>query len=387
MRRSSITRTRIFSFAVPACMDGMLNLAQVSLPLVAIRFGASPWFLGMLGWTSQSVRLPCNIGSGLLSDRIGRIRVIIPAAVLAIFACLGFAVARDNGQLLLFYILISASIGLFYPALQAFIGDHSPRGELRKNLSWFNAGWTIGGTACGLISGYLLAVRQALPFTIAAVVALAVVILVWLWSRSPAIRAGRRVDEAASAADDGPGPLLIIARIGHFMGFFGYAMARLQFPKLGVEMNMTEGTIGLLVGIMLVGQAVGIFASNAGPWWRGKLWPQILAQVMMAVSGLMVFVVRSPVLFALAFLVQGTGLGIAYTGALYYGLQARTKMGKSTGIHESLVTSGNFSGSLVGGAVAQFVSLRAPYATYAVLSSLAVIASLAYWKSARREMR
>ncbi|MCX6376406.1 MAG: MFS transporter, partial [Armatimonadetes bacterium] len=255
MRRSSITRTRVFSFAVPACMDGMLNLAQVSLPLVAIRFGASPWFLGMLGWTSQSARLPCNIGSGLLSDRIGRIRVIIPAAVLAIFACLGFAVARNNGQLLLFYILISASVGLFYPALQAFVGDHSPKGELRKNLSWFNAGWTIGGTVCGLISGYLLAVRQALPFTIAAVVALAVVILVWVWSRSPAIRAARRADEPASAPDDGPGPLLIIARIGHFMGFFGYTMARLQFPKLGVELKMTEGTIGLLVGIMLVGQA------------------------------------------------------------------------------------------------------------------------------------
>ena len=48
-------------------MDGMISLAQVSLPLVAIRFGADPWFLGMLGWTSQSVRLPCNIGSGLRS--------------------------------------------------------------------------------------------------------------------------------------------------------------------------------------------------------------------------------------------------------------------------------------------------------------------------------
>ena len=137
MRTSSITRTKVFSFAVPACMDGMINLAQVSLPLVAIRFGADPWFLGMLGWTAQTVRLPFTIGSGMLSDRIGRTRVIIPASVLGVVACLGFAASGTRYQLLLCYILMSLSVGAFYPALQAFIGDHSPKGDLRKNLSWF----------------------------------------------------------------------------------------------------------------------------------------------------------------------------------------------------------------------------------------------------------
>lgn len=382
MRKSFLSRTRVFSFVVPACMDGMINLAQVSLPLVAIRFGANPWFLGMLGWVAQTVRLPCTIGSGMLSDRIGRTRVIIPAAALAVIACLGFAFATDRYQLLLFYILMSASVGMFYPSLQAFIGDHSPKGELRKNLSWFNAGWTIGGAICGLISGYLLIVRQALPFESAALLALVVIPLMAIWSKSP-VRRHKPADEAPSDAN-APGSLLIIARIGHFVGFFGFAMMRMQFPKLGLELRMSEGTIGLLVGMMLVGQAAGIFIANAGPWWRGKLWPQILAQVMLGISGLILFLVKSPALFGLAFLVQGVGLGIAYTGALYYGLQARTKMGRNTGIHESLVAGGNIAGSFVGGAVAQFVSLRAPYLVYATLSVLALVVTIRVSVSARR---
>ena len=387
MRRSSITRTRVFSFAVPACMDGMISLAQVSLPLVAIRFGADPWFLGMLGWTAQTVRLPFTIGSGMLSDKIGRTRVIIPASVLGVVACLGFAASGTRYQLLLCYILLSVSVGAFYPALQAFIGDHSPKGDLRKNLSWFNAGWTIGGAICGLVSGYLLVVWRPLPFLSAAVLAVIPILLILAWSRSRIRTHGPSANEALSVPADGPGPLLFIARFGHFLGFFGFAMMRMQFPKLATEMRMSEGTIGLLVGMMLVGQALGILMANAGPWWRGKLWPQILAQAMLCVSGAMVFAVRSPTLFGLAFLIQGSGLGIAYTGALYYGLQARTKMGKNTGIHESLVAAGNISGSFAGGAIAQFVSLRAPYLAYSGLTFLALVVSLVYWASARREMR
>ncbi len=385
MRKQFVTRTRAFSFTVPACMDGMIALAQTALPLVAIRFGASPWFLGMLGWVAQGVRLPCTIGSGLLSEKIGRTRLIIPAAILGVAACAGFAVARNNTQLLIFYALMAAGVGLFYPALQAFIGDHSPKGELRKNLSFFNAGWTVGGAVCGLVAGFLLAAARFLPFAAASVLAFATIPLVLAWSRTKVNHASSAAEEAvAVSADDGPGPLLFIARLGHFLGFFGFTMWRLQFPKLAVEMRMPDQTIGVLIGMLLVGQASGIFVSSVGPWWRGKLWPQILAQGMLLASGLIVFLVGSPVLFGLAFLIQGTGLGIAYTGALYYGLQARTNMGRNTGLHEALVTSGNILGSLTGGITAQFISLRAPYITYSMLCLVAIMVSVAWWICRRK---
>jgi len=377
MANSYTVRTRIFSFAVPACMDGMINCVQVGLPLLAIRFGASPWFLGMLGWSSQLVRFPLCLGSGALSDKVGRTRVIIPAAVLGAIGCGAIGFTHNRYQLLPFYILVVASMGAFYPSLQAFIGDHSPQGQLRKNLSAFNFGWTVGGSICGLIAGYLLSKSQPLPFALGAALAFVVVGLFLSWNRVPV--ASKHSENGIVPTDGGPGPLLFIARTGHFLGFFAYSVARLQFPKLGIQMGMSEGTVGLLIGMMLVGQAMGIFVAGAGPWWRGKLWPQILSQSMALASGVMAFLVSSPLLFAAAFLMQGTALGIAYTGALYYGLQARTKMGRNTGIHESLVASGNFVGSFAGGAAAQFISLRAPYLVIAGCSLAAIIVSLVFY--------
>lgn len=378
MEKSYVIRTRVFSLAVPACMDGMINCVQVALPLLAIRFGASPWFLGMLGWTSQLVRFPFCLGSGALSDKIGRTRVIIPAAGLAALACGAIGFTHNRFQILPFYILMMASVGAFYPSLQAFIGDHSPKGELRKNLSAFNVGWTVGGSITGLVAGYLLAKWQPLPFALGAGLAFIVVLLVLSWKRVPV--AEKHAENGVIPTDGGPGPFLFIARTGHFLGFFAYSVARLQFPRLGIKMGMSEGTVGLLIGMMLVGQAAGIFIAGAGPWWRGKLWPQVLSQAMMLGSGVLAFMASSPLLFAAAFLIQGTGLGIAYTGALYYGLQARTKMGRNTGIHESLVASGNFMGSFAGGAAAQFISLRAPYLVIAACSLAAIIVSLAYYR-------
>jgi len=381
MKEKFFTRVRFFSFAVPACMDGMIGLAQTALPLVAIRLGANPWFLGMLGWTAQTVRLPCTIGSGLLSDKIGRTRVIIPACMLGVLACAGFAMARSMGQLLLFYIIMSAAVGLFYPALQAFIGDHSPQGELRKNLSWFNAGWTVGGSVCALAAGVLLERWSGLPFVLASALAFITILLVMAWSRTKLTSHALPSEELQAVAPPvaGQGSLLVIARMGHFLGFFGFAMSRLQFPKLATELRMSEKTIALLVGTMLVGQALGILAGNISPWWRGKLWPQLLAQGMLVASGIAVYLVFSPFMFGAAFLIQGTGLGIAYTGALYYGLQARTNMGRSTGVHEALVASGNIAGSFLGGLTAQFINLRAPYITYAGLCLIAAVASIFLW--------
>ena len=379
MERSHIARTRVFSFAAPGLMDGMLGLVKIALPLLAIRFGASAWFLGMLGWTAQGVRVPFTLGAGMLSEKIGRTRVIIPAAALAALACGGLLLARNNTDVLVLNILLMAGVGAFFPALQAFIGDHSPKGELRKNLSAHNAGWTISASVCALGAGYLLAANKALPFAIGAAFAFGAILLVWAWSRMPVIGA-EPVDPSAGPADGdtGPGPLLFIARTGHFLGFFGYSMASSLFPKLGIELGMHEGKIGVLVGMMLVGQAIGILGAGAGPWWRGKLWPQILAQGMALGAGLTIFVAESPILFATAFLVQGMSLGIAYTGALYYSLQARTDMGRNSGIHESLVAAGSIFGALAGGAAAEFISLRAPYLVFACSSLLAVAVSLVY---------
>ncbi len=385
MDKSSSTRTRGFSFAIPALMDGCIGFVQTAVPLLAIRFGASPLFLGNMWSISQGARLPVCMTTGLLSEKVGRTRVIIPAAALATLTAIGLAFSANNAHIFVYYFFFMISVGAFYPSLQAFIGDNSAKGELRKNLSAFNIGWTIGGSACTLVAGYLFAAHKAWPFAVGALLAAGSIWFVRAWSRmhvsGGAQENGEGIDPMLlSSSTEGPGPLLMIARSAHFVGFFGYSAIRSMFPKLGYTLGYSDGAIGLLLGTMLVGQAVGIFIAGASPWWRGKLWPLVMALLMAIVSGLAIALVQSKALYAAAFLIQGISLGIAYTQALYYGLQARTKMGKNSGIHESLVAAGNISGGFVGGIAAQFISLRAPYAAFAVLSSLILIAGLIYWQ-------
>lgn len=380
MNRKQIILTRIYSLLIPSCTDGALGLSTVAAPLLAIRLGADAWFLGVLGWLPQLVRFPFCFLSGSISDRVGRLQVILPAVGMEMLACMGIALSHGKTSLVGLCTLLLVSAGLFYPPFQAFVGDRSPQGQLGKNVSAFNIGWSVGGALWASLAGVLFAIRAPLPFILSAVLALVAMQLIFLWSRVPSPKAQELIQDTNTAAGSDPGALLVIARIGHFVAFFGIGVTRYLFPKLGTELGIPESSIGLIVSMSLVGQAVGMLSTSAGPWWRGKLWPQILAQVLMSAVGLAVFAAKSGPAFGALFLVQGAVMGVSYSGSLYYGMQARVKMGRSTGIHESLVTSGVIAGSFLGGIVGQFVSLRAPYAVFALMAGIGVVTSMVYWR-------
>jgi len=340
---------------------------QTAAPLLALRFGASAWFLGMLGFTAQTVRLPFCMTMGSLSERVGRVKIIAPAALVMVGGTVGLAVSRNNAHVLVAYIFAVASLGAFYPPLQALIGDHSPRGELTRNLSWFNIGWCAGGSVLALSAGYLLHASKPLPFAVSALMAGAALVLVLGWHSNS--RRSKTAQIAVPQSLASSGPLLLIARLGHFLGFFALAIGRNIFPKLAQSLGFDEGEIGILVGMLLVGQAVGILIANVGPWWKDRIWPQVLAQVLVLIGAIAVFLTASGLVIAVCFLGLGVSLGIAYTAALYYGMQSRMNMGRNTSIHESLVALGNILGALCGGAAAQYVSLAAPYALIAILAA------------------
>jgi MFS family permease len=380
MERLQAIRTRIYSFVIAACMDGMLGFVILATPLFAIRLGADAWQLGALGWVAQLIRVPFTLYSGRLSDRIGRTRVIYPSALIGLAGCVGLVLSTSYVQVLIWYTCVMIAMGGFYPALMAFIGDRSPQGELRRNLSFFNAGWASSCSVCGLAVGVMLPRGVWTPFAAGAVLVGLAGLLVVVWSRLHCTNApAPAADTEPQPVPSSPGVLLIIARIGLGLTVAGFAIVTSLFPKLGSQLLMSESRISIVVGMLLIGQAAGILACSAGPWWRGKLWPHLASQGMSLAAGLVVVLTRSEILFGAAFLVLGVGIGITYSAALYYGLQARLEMGKNTGIHESMIAVASVVGNLVGGATAQAFSLRTPYLVLAALSGAALAVSLAFW--------
>jgi MFS family permease len=363
-------------------MDGALALVQTAMPLLALRLGATSMLLGTIGWVAQAIRLPVCLTAGHLSEKVGRTRIIVPAACVFVIGCILFGHARSNLQVIVLYAMVMTAIGWFYPPLQALIGDVSERGQLTKNLGAFNIGWCVGGAVMGVAARWMVGAGLPVAFYAAAAAGVAALSLVLLWrrgTRGPVAHKPEEADQPAAPDDDGT--LLLIARMGHFTGFFGYATIRILFPKLARSgLHWSETTIATAVAMVLVGQAAGILAANVSPWWRGKLWPQMMAQAVMLASGVVIALSASPIILGAAFLAVGGSLAIAYTAALYHGLSSRKDRGRNTGIHEALVAAGGISGCLIGGLVAQRISLTAPYHLLAGLAGSCLVVSAVLWR-------
>jgi len=365
-------------------MDGGIVFLQTAMPLLVVRLGASAMLLGTIGWVAQAVRLPVCLASGQMSERVGRARIIVPAACGCALGCGLMAFARSPLTIMALYVLALASIGAFFAPLQAMIGDMSERGQLRKNLGAYNVGWCVGSAVAALCAPALVGAGLPAAFYAGAGANLMAAVLVLSWRRGHAARAA--VEEAQDSADSYPtyGSLLLIARMGHFVSYFGYSTIRILFPKYAITgLGWSEVTVATVVALQLVGLGAGILVANASAWWRGKLWPQIAAQLVMMVCAGSVLWVRSPMLLGGAFFGFGAAQSVVYTSALYYGLSGRKDRGRNTGIHESLVAAGGITGCLLGGIVGQEIALVAPFGVLAGLAGLCLLVTIAVWRLRR----
>ena len=362
-------KDRFYSFLITWFSAASSALATAVAPLLALRLGADAMALGVMGLVAHTVRLPLCLASGHVSERIGRTRIIVPVMCLVAVGMVGMALSREMVTLVVFYCVAVAFASSFYPPFQALIGDISKRGHLRKNLAAFNLGWCMGATAAALGAGWIVIIGLHLAPYFGAVTALVAAGLLLAWRNKPA----SHEEESTGPFPDYPGYLLLIARMGHFTSFFGQATIRIIFPKLGQTLGWSDPSIARVVAMVMVGQAVGMIAASASPWWRGKLWPQVGAQGLLLVAACGIAAASSPVLLGACFLAAGIALSVIYAGALYYGLCSRKERGRNAGTHEFLVAAAYVAGSLLSGLLAQYVSPRAPYVLLACLAAVCMV--------------
>lgn len=361
-------------------------MLQTAMPLLAVDLHASYVLLGTIGWVAQAIRTPFCITSGHISERLGRTRIIVPAALVAAVMIALHSQAKSPAMVMVLYSIALASIGMFYPPLQALIGDVSQRGELRKNLGMFNVGWCVGGAITAAVAGPLVKHSLSVVFYVGAICCVVAAGLVLSWRAKPVPHDADEEDQ--TSLNQNYGPLLLICRMGHFVGFFGYSVIRILFVKLGRSTFLwTRPTVALVCAALLCGLGVGILLSNASPWWRGKLWPQVLAQSIMFLAAAGTALVSSPAMSFLRipamigglFFAFGAAQSITYTGALYYGLSDSKRKGANTGIHEAIVAGAAASGCLFGGIAAQKIDAYAPFVLLGGLALVCLIATCFVW--------
>jgi len=382
----------VLLFVAAFLMDLIMRAGGQAYQEGGIAFHATALQLGLLGAVSAfCYSVTCPV-AGAASDRFGRRLSTCVAGLGLMLTYLLASRARSVQHLMGLTVLSGTSAAFFWPATQAWIADLGGRGRqaLGRNLGQFNIVWSTGLTMGPVVTGYLWAFGRAsgrgqqIAFVTIAALALGLLGLMLAIRRQ-----GSAAGDNSEDQDDTPHPstpvYLRAAWVGVFAGWFGGGIVASLFPKLGEHLGYDERLRGLLCSSYHVGQLAMFTLTRFSLRWQYRRWPIVAAELGGAAALASIPFARGPAMFAATFFVTGLAAAAPYAASLFYSLHGRTRgQGLRTGIHEAILASGVFLGPLLGGYLAQHLSLRAPFVLAAGVLVVAVAVQMVIWSKGTR---
>lgn len=255
---------------------------------------------------------------------------------------------------------------MFWPTLQAWIAEKESKRTLVQRMALFNVSWGIGATVGPLIGGILFGISLKLPFYFAFFVSVLVLFVVFY--KTP--KASLSSKSKTFVSEDPPDNFSLyvkISRIANFVVCFCTGMVFYVFPKLGTQLQMSPLFLGFLIFSLSLSRLLTFYGLGRVHQWHYRIFPLALFQLIAAVGLIIISTASSFPLFILAFVFMGMGMGMTFSSSLFYSVNVTSQKGPSIGMHETILMSGFLLGPLIGGAVAQEFSLRAPYLAFAAI--------------------
>jgi predicted MFS family arabinose efflux permease len=279
------------------------------------------------------------------------------------------------------------ALGLIWPSMISWLNqgrrNDSPARQISGTLMRFCVAWNLGIVFGQGLGGWLFPWGRSWPLTLAGLVALADLCLV-LWVGGESAR-----PEAADSPPSQPQALprpdhAVFRRMGwtaNLGGAFSLSVILHLFPALAVSLNVRPEHHGVILAWMRA-TVVGTFLlMHACHFWRYRLGPAVFFQGVAIIGLFVVVVARNAIGLAVGLTGPGLLAGYNYFASLYYssGGSDDDRRGFACGMHEATLGFGISVGSLVGGALGELVSVRAPYVlTAAVIGALVVPQLLTY---------
>lgn len=354
-------------------MDGSFYLILTVIPLLAIQLHATPVQLGILPLLSSGVYIGSALFFGRLSDRVSRMAMARVGAWLRVLVSLALTRADSLGWIMAAMPLLGVANALFWPALQASIGEMRGR-DLGRDLGAFNVSWSTGKMLGFLLGGVLIA-RAGFEPALLLSAGLTLLVGFLLPTARPPVPAdpdgsprpeAAAPDRTALAADPPEARKRDAWRgIGWAANFvlFGVgATLNYQYPKLLLAQGFTSRDFGVFLGGIYLFQTVSFYSLRRWTGWHFRLGPLLGAQALALVSILLLGRLDTRALIWATAPGIGLGLGLSYSSSIYYSLFRQSGRGRNTGIHEALLGTGTFLLPLLGGIAAQASgALIAPY--------------------------
>lgn len=365
-------------------MDMSTSSAILGMPFYASRLGASPLIIGIIASTSSLLYILFSRVFGKLSDRVSR--KMVPQIACICFSILYFFIplCKSLGQLAVLFPFTGLTLSAFWPPLEAWIGELADDRPLAKRVKMFNLSWTCGVMIGYATGGYIYELHYAIPFYFAGVFALCAAVVVAIQpgslKRSQALekleergtrgeaprKAGSTklsgvLDETMSNNPSLTIKYLHLSWTANFFSWFSLGATRYIFPKLINELKMAPRVFGLLMLVWSGTQALMFYILGTTKKWHHKSAPLIGFQMLGCIGFLIIWMTNLPRFWAPALMLFGIDSGMTYFSSIYYSLYGHSDLGNKSGWHESILSSGAFLGPFIGGALANYISLKSPY--------------------------
>jgi DHA1 family tetracycline resistance protein-like MFS transporter len=362
------------------------------LPLFAERqFNLDPAWVTLLVSSYFAAQFFAGPYLGQLSDRVGRLPILIISQLGSAVSFLMMAAANGSGMLFAARVVDGITGGNIIVA-QAYITDVTPPEKRTEALGYttavFGLGFIIGPALGGLFSAWFGA---RVPFVIAGLAAAATVGMAWFWldeTVTPGVQAHNRtrgrvqlspIDVAANL------PLALIL-ISAFIGQFGLGLLQGTFALFGAAVlfaGQSAQTTNLGIGLLLA--VVGLAQFTTQMWLIrplkrrfGDILLVIIGTLLRTVGFVFFALSMGPGLaaFASLFFAVGMGLMMPPLQSLATRTVADRLRGGVLGVFQSSVSLAIILSTAISGIIFTYRP-SLPYWISAVLS-LAVLPPAAY---------
>lgn len=351
-------------YLLPFILDFMMGGISIAVPLLAIMLNASPLTLGILGFSPGVAYISLCLVFGKLSEVWHRKNLLSLGLFLYTLSSLILCFSSRIYQLYLSMLLIGIGAAMFWPTLEAWIAEREEKKPLARKMGIFNTSWSLGQALGPLAGGMLFAISLRLPFYLVFLVGLfSFFILLKGIPGDDLSKRSRSIDNSSpsSSINSSYSFYVNISRIANFTLWFSLGVIRYIFPKLGTNLGISSSFLGLLMFALFSSQTLIFYGLGIFRNWQYTIYPLIFFQVL-ALSGLaIIFFSSSFVLFLLAFLLIGAGIGMTHSSSLFHSVNTVLQKGPRAAVHEIFLAAGGLSGPLIGGIIAQRFSLRTPY--------------------------
>ncbi|MCE5335897.1 MAG: MFS transporter [Desulfobacteraceae bacterium] len=373
------------------CYSGAYMRIPV-LPLFARALGADTVLIGLITSSFMFCAGLLCLPLGILSDRLGRKRLILSGLLVMAAASVLIGFCRAPWQIMVFHGLSGAGIAAFAPTMMSFVTDISPRTHLGRSYGWYTMALYGGmslGPALGGFAAQFLSFQWVFTISGAAAFAMFWVVL---------FRLPRRNRLHAHPQAQRPGRIIMRELLGNrpllacwlvtLMSCFGLGVF-VTFVSLHASDNgVGVGEIGLIFGTQAMVNALcripfGHLSDRVSD--RSRLVLAGLLGYSLSIAGIG-YSTSLPSFLASAF-AMGISMGVAFTavGALIAEVVPHDSRGLAMGGYNTCIYIGMMLSGLIMGFVNREAGFSVGFLITAIVNAAGAFAFSLIFRNVRAE--